>query len=216
MTRLTCLRQFLLLLTLALSGAAHGLSLHRDGGDLYASGIIVQGDELALQAAHQSEPVRRLILVNSPGGALITSLRIARWLEALRITTVAWGPCMSACSLIFMAGEQRQFAQDGAGRPSVIGIHGPYNSRTGQFSTAAAPLMLDYYRHRMGARFDAEVIERAGIGEAVNPRNPEELKAAMVRMLKKRMKGPFEGLAVFSRKEFRIRVARMLEEFWLR
>jgi Clp protease len=161
MTRLTCLRQFLLLLTLALSGAAHGLSLHRDGGDLYASGIIVQGDELALQAAHQSEPVRRLILVNSPGGALITSLRIARWLEALRITTVAWGPCMSACSLIFMAGEQRQFAQDGAGRPSVIGIHGPYNSRTGQFSTAAAPLMLDYYRHRMGARFDAEVIERA-------------------------------------------------------
>jgi hypothetical protein len=68
---------------------------------------------------------------------------------------------MSACSLIFMAGEQRQFAQDGAGRPSVIGIHGPYNSRTGQFSTAAAPLMLEYYRHRMGARFDAEVIERA-------------------------------------------------------
>jgi hypothetical protein len=60
------------------------------------------------------------------------------------------------------------------------------------------------------------VIERAGIGEAVNPRNPEELKAAMVRMLKKRMKGPFEGLAVFSRKEFRIRVARMLEEFGLR
>jgi hypothetical protein len=161
MTRLTCLRQFLLLLMLALSGAAHGLSLHRDGGDLYASGIIVQGDELALQASHQSEPVRRLILVNSPGGALITSLRIARWLEALRITTVAWGPCMSACSLIFMAGEQRQFAQDAAGRPSVIGIHGPYNSRTGQFSTAAAPLMLDYYRHRMGARFDAEVIERA-------------------------------------------------------
>jgi hypothetical protein len=161
MTRLTCLRQFLLLLMLALSGAAHGLSLHRDGGDLYASGIIVQGDELALQASHQSEPVRRLILVNSPGGALITSLRIARWLEALRITTVAWGPCMSACSLIFMAGEQRQFAQDAAGRPSMIGIHGPYNSRTGQFSTAAAPLMLEYYRHRMGARFDAEVIERA-------------------------------------------------------
>jgi hypothetical protein len=38
----------------------------------------------------------------------------------------------------------------------------------------------------------------------------------MVRMLKKPMKGPFEGLAVFSRKEFRIRVARMLEGFGLR
>jgi hypothetical protein len=106
-------------------------------------------------------PVRRLILVNSPGGAVVTSLRIARWLEGLRITTVAWGPCMSACSLIFMAGEQRQFAHDGGGRPSMIGIHGPYNSRTGKFSDASAPIMLDYYKHRMGAKFDAEVIERA-------------------------------------------------------
>jgi glycosyltransferase involved in cell wall biosynthesis len=70
----------------------------------------------------------------------------------------------------------------------------------------------------LGSTLDAsaEVIERAGIGEAVNPKNPEELKAAMVRMLKKPMKGPFEGLAVFSRKEFRIRVARMLEGFGLR
>jgi ATP-dependent protease ClpP protease subunit len=149
------------LLLLSLGGLAHALSLHRDGDDLYASGTIVLGDELALQAAHESMPVRRLILVNSPGGAVVTSLRIARWLEGLRITTVAWGPCMSACSLIFMAGEQRQFAHDGGGRPSMIGIHGPYNSRTGKFSDASAPIMLDYYKHRMGAKFDAEVIERA-------------------------------------------------------
>ena len=70
----------------------------------------------------------------------------------------------------------------------------------------------------LGSTLDAsvEVIRKAGIGEAVNPKNPEELKAAMVRMLKKPMKGPFEGLAVFSRKEFRIRVARMLQGFGLR
>jgi ATP-dependent protease ClpP protease subunit len=161
MARVRCLRHLLVLLLLSLGGLAHALSLHRDGDDLYASGTIVLGDELALQAAHESMPVRRLILVNSPGGAVVTSLRIARWLEGLRITTVAWGPCMSACSLIFMAGEQRQFAHDGGGRPSMIGIHGPYNSRTGKFSDASAPIMLDYYKHRMGAKFDAEVIERA-------------------------------------------------------
>ena len=70
----------------------------------------------------------------------------------------------------------------------------------------------------LGSTLDAsaEVICAAGIGEAVNSKNPEELKAAMVRMLKKPMKGPFEGLAVFSRKEFRIRVARMLQGFGLR
>jgi glycosyltransferase involved in cell wall biosynthesis len=70
----------------------------------------------------------------------------------------------------------------------------------------------------LGSKLDAsvEVIQAAGIGEAVNPKNPQELKAAILRMLKNPPKGPFEGLASFSRKEFRIRVARMLEGFGLR
>ena len=70
----------------------------------------------------------------------------------------------------------------------------------------------------LGSKLDAsaEVIQAAGIGEAVNPKNPQELKAAILRMLKNPTKGPFEGLAVFSRKEFRKRVARMLEGFGLR
>jgi glycosyltransferase involved in cell wall biosynthesis len=70
----------------------------------------------------------------------------------------------------------------------------------------------------LGSTLDAsaEVIERAGIGEAVNPKNPEELKAAMVRMLKKPSKGPFQGLENFNRQSFRKRVARMLEGFGLR
>ena len=151
----------LLLAAVALSSAAQALTLHREGGDLYASGVIQTGDELALRAAHAQAPVQRLILVNSPGGALMASLRIARWLEDLHITTLAAGHCMSACSLIFMAGEQRQFASLPQQTVSVIGIHGAYNARTGQASAAAAPLMLDYYRQRMGASYDAAVIEQA-------------------------------------------------------
>jgi glycosyltransferase involved in cell wall biosynthesis len=70
----------------------------------------------------------------------------------------------------------------------------------------------------LGSTLDAsaEVIERAGIGEAVNPKNPEELKAAMVRMLKKPMKGPFEGLAVFGQEAFRSKVKQLLESNGLR
>jgi Clp protease len=151
----------LLLGAVSLSCAAQALTLHRDGGDLYASGVIQIGDDLALRAAHAQAPVQRLILVNSPGGALMASLRIARWLEDLHITTLAAGPCMSACSLIFMAGERRQFASLPRHPASVIGIHGAYNARTGQASEAAAPLMLDYYRQRMGANYDAAIIEQA-------------------------------------------------------
>lgn len=150
-----------LLGALALAGAVQALTLHRDGEDLYAAGPIQQGDDLVLRAAHQEAPVRRLVLVNSPGGAFLTSLRIARWVEELRITTVAAGHCLSACSVVFMAGEKRQFAQTLSGQTHLIGIHGPYTPRTGQFSAPGAVIMLSYYRARMGDKFDAAVMEQA-------------------------------------------------------
>jgi hypothetical protein len=149
------------LVALTLACAVQALTLHRDGDDLYATGTIQVGDDLVLRAAHGEAPVRRLVMVNSPGGAFLTSLRIARWVEELRITTVAAGHCLSACSLVFMAGEQRQFAQTLSGQTHLIGIHGPYAQRTGQPSAPAAVMMLSYYRNRMGEKFDAALMERA-------------------------------------------------------
>lgn len=149
------------LAALALTCTVQALTLHRDGEDLYAGGMIEAGDDLRLKAAYDEAPVRRLVLVNSPGGALLTSLRIARWIEEQRITTVAAGHCLSACSLVFMAGKQRQFAQAMNGHSHLIGIHGPYGRRTGQFSASGAGVMLSYYRYRMGEKFDAALMEQA-------------------------------------------------------
>jgi len=66
----------------------------------------------------------------------------------------------------------------------------------------------------LGSTLDAsaEVIRTAEIGEAVNPKNPEELKAAIVRMLKNPPKGPFKKLAEFDRGAFRKRVCDLLRE----
>ena len=64
----------------------------------------------------------------------------------------------------------------------------------------------------LGSTLDAsqEVIRSAGIGEAVNPKNAEELKAAILRMVRNLAKGPFPGLAQFDRTAFRKRVRDML------
>ena len=64
----------------------------------------------------------------------------------------------------------------------------------------------------LGSTLDAsaEVIRAAGIGEAVNPKNPAELKSAILRMLKNPSKGPFPGLAQFGREAFRKRVRELL------
>ena len=64
----------------------------------------------------------------------------------------------------------------------------------------------------LGSMLDAsqEVIRTAGIGEAVNPKKVEELKAAILRMLKNPAKGPFPGLTQFDRTAFRKRVRDLL------
>jgi len=70
----------------------------------------------------------------------------------------------------------------------------------------------------LGSTLDAsaEVIRAAEIGEAVNPKNPEELKAAIVRMLTNPRKGPFAKLAEFDRGAFRKRVKALFERFEIR
>ena len=69
----------------------------------------------------------------------------------------------------------------------------------------------------LGSTLDAsaEVIRTAEIGEAVNPKNPEELKAAIVRMLTNPRKGPFAKLAEFDREAFRARVRDLLRKLGL-
>ena len=64
----------------------------------------------------------------------------------------------------------------------------------------------------LGSTLDAstEVIRTAEIGEAVNPKNPEELKAAILRMLKNPPQGPFAKLAEFGREAFREKVRQLL------
>ena len=70
----------------------------------------------------------------------------------------------------------------------------------------------------LGSTLDAslEVIEKAEIGEAVNPKNPKEIKEAIVRMLKSPVKGPFAKLAQFDQTAFRGRVRGLLESFEIR
>jgi len=64
----------------------------------------------------------------------------------------------------------------------------------------------------LGSKLDAsaEVIQAAGIGEAVNPKNAAELKSAIIRMLKNPPRGPFPGLAQFDQAAFRTRIGNLL------
>jgi ATP-dependent protease ClpP protease subunit len=141
--------------------SAHAIQIQRVDTDVFISGDIVANDDIKLRAEMEAAPVKRLILVNSRGGHLFASMKIARWLTTQSVTTLVAGPCLSACSLIFMAGQQRQYATGYEPRLTVVGIHGPSMPFTGQLLPAHAADMLAFYKERMGDKYDAEMLRMA-------------------------------------------------------
>ena len=139
----------------------HAINILRVDSDVFISGDIVAKDDVKLRAEFDAAPVKRLILVNSRGGHLNASMNIARWLTTRGVTTLVAGPCLSACSIIFMAGQQRQYATGYEPRLTVVGIHGPSMPLTGQLLPAHAAEMLAFYKERMGEKYDAGLLRVA-------------------------------------------------------
>ena len=152
---------YTVVLLLGSTQVAHAIQIHRVDTDVFISGDIVANDDVKLRTELESAPVKRLILVNSRGGHLFASMKIARWLTAHPLTTLVSGPCLSACSLIFMAGQQRQYATGYEPRLTVVGIHGPSMPLTGEMLPAHAADMLSFYKERMGDKYDADLLRVA-------------------------------------------------------
>ena len=140
---------------------SHAINIQRVDNDVFISGDIVANDDVKLRAEFDAAPVKRLILVNSRGGHLNASMNIARWLTTRGVTTLVAGPCLSACSIIFMAGQHRQYATGYEPRLTVVGIHGPSMPLTGQLLPTHAAEMLAFYKERMGEKYDAELLRVA-------------------------------------------------------
>ncbi|UYV39251.1 hypothetical protein N4R57_09730 [Rhodobacteraceae bacterium D3-12] len=76
--------------------------------------VVLTRLELAI-AAH---PELTLLELQSDGGRIPAARAIAQRIEAAKLDTRAVGLCASACTLVFMAGQNRSLGQDGA-----LGFH---------------------------------------------------------------------------------------------
>ena len=141
--------------------AGQAMTLERVNNDLYATGPTVDQDFLSFKEAFAKGGLQRLILVNGPGGDLWTGMQVARMVQTAKIKTVVSGSCISACSLIFMAGQERAFGTGNLPRVTMVGIHGAHSKDTKQVSHQAMPQMYALYKQQMGEKFDAPVINQA-------------------------------------------------------
>lgn len=157
----TTFASWLFFLLFGLHASGQAMTLERVNDDLYATGPTVDQDFLSFKEAFAKGGIQRLILVNGPGGDLWTGMQVARMVQEAKIKTVTSGYCMSACSLIFMAGQERSFGTGNLPRLTMIGIHGAHNKDTKQVNHQAMPQMYALYKQQMGEKFDTQIINQA-------------------------------------------------------
>ena len=160
------LRWLLNLLALAISAGAgplaQAMSIEVHGHRVFATGMVGEdGDLQRMTEALATPGVTEVVLVNSPGGQLRAALAMARQIEQRGLRTLVAGRCMSACSILFLAGAQRQFATGVAPVMTMVGIHGAHRRSTKEVDPALQPRLLAYYRQRLGAKFDEALIRQA-------------------------------------------------------
>ena len=143
-----------------LAASATAMTLEVQGNAVFATGPVV--DDLArFEQALATPGVDTVVFVNSPGGDLWTGLRVGRLIAKRGLRTVIAGNCLSACSIMFMGGRERRFADAFPPNLTFIGLHGAHQTDTGRLDPELQPQIYAFYRERMGSSFNAAVVNKA-------------------------------------------------------
>jgi rhodanese-related sulfurtransferase len=151
-----------ILLALALWAPRASLSMEMELVDdtlfLYGSSITLD-DWVRYRELTQGKQFSKVVLANQGGGRITTALGIADDLVPRRVTTIAVGYCLSACTYIFLAGERRQFAANWPLSRTRLGFHGTYHPFFGTPGTESG-MVAAYYQSRL-PKANLELITKA-------------------------------------------------------
>jgi hypothetical protein len=90
----------------------------------------IDGSELVrlwdIAAERRTPRMRTVVLRDSPGGDLRTSITAGDFIREQGWNTAVSGYCFSGCALIFLGGKQRFFTDDRAPLQTQLGFHGTY------------------------------------------------------------------------------------------
>jgi hypothetical protein len=92
----------------------------RNGRELEFSGGITFGAAKEFQHFIGAMGALRLVHLNSPGGRILEAQRIAALIRTHKLSTYVDNQCMSACTIIFLAGRERLISKEGK-----LGFHQP-------------------------------------------------------------------------------------------
>lgn len=149
-----------LLLGLLLGFCAQAMGLVVQGNVVFATGAV--GDDYRkFVDALDNKAIDQVVFVNSPGGDLWTGMAVGRLIAERGLRTVVAGKCESACSLMFMGGKTRTFADSFRPALTYVGIHGPHDKLTSELAPLLAAQLFAFYKSQMGERFNADLMNQA-------------------------------------------------------
>lgn len=143
------------------TGQAVAMTMEVQENTAFLAGA-VDGTELnKLRDVLDNNHIERIVFVNSPGGDLWTGMRVGRLIASRNLPTVVAGQCSSACSIMFMGGSERRFADTFPSSQTYVGIHGPHNKVTKQVEPGQAGQIYAFLAQRMGDKFNRDLINTA-------------------------------------------------------
>jgi hypothetical protein len=127
-------------IALGLDGiGTYQLQLAPDAGALLFRGVLREGAARAVDEALRRSATVRTLVLDSAGGRIGEGRRMGRLVKARQLNTYVEGECVSACTLVFLAGTER------AATPTAkIGFHS--GSLAGASSPEATRSMARQYR----------------------------------------------------------------------
>jgi hypothetical protein len=118
------------LLAVLLAGPATAMEVRVVEDQIIMSGSI-DGSELPalwdVAAERKANRIRTVVLRDSAGGDLRTSLQAGDFIREQGWNTAVSGYCFSGCALIFLGGRQRFFTDDKPPLQTQLGFHGTYH-----------------------------------------------------------------------------------------
>ncbi|MFC5741524.1 autotransporter domain-containing protein [Dyella tabacisoli] len=137
--------------TLAGGGTAEAMNIHVNGNQVFLSGDVKYSDLYVLadvidRLRSQGKSIDTLVMRNSNGGSVYAGYDIGDFARRNNLKTVVSGYCISACSMMFVGGATRAFAnQDQPLWNQYIGIHGVTGGDGGYQDSSRSTPFYQYF-----------------------------------------------------------------------
>lgn len=152
-----CFFTFLSIAAMTNGGA---MTMRADGDQAILTGRLVPSDGDQFAALLQAHPsIATVVLWNSPGGSAAANAALTGLIQTHKLNTAVAGFCISACAMVFLSGNERNFSDGESLDTTSLGFHGSYVDGT-LARESRLRFLEDLVETETGGKADSALVDR--------------------------------------------------------